>query len=124
MARESVTGSSSHREEEFAQLKRECLLLRFLDNSSAAFFGFIHCKKISAGERDQALRDCAELRGFNADLGEYKKTIEQQLEQADKKIAKQLHTIQKLNHDKDWRDEEIFNLEEVGRVVVNMVEPL
>ena len=43
VARESVTGSSSHREEEFAQLKRECLLLSFLDNSSAAFFGFIHC---------------------------------------------------------------------------------
>ena len=43
--------------------------------------------------------------------------MEQQLEQADKKIAKQLHTIQKLNHDKDWRDEEIFNLEEAGVVL-------
>jgi len=72
----------------------------------------------------EALWDCAKLRGFNADLGEYKKTIEQQLEQADKKIAKQLHTIQKLNHNKDWRDEEIFNLEEAGRAVVNMVQPL
>ena len=76
------------------------------------------------GERDQALQDCAQLHGFNADLEGNKKTMEQQLEQADKKIAKQLHTIQKLNHDKDWRDEEIFNLKEAGRAVVNMVQPL
>jgi len=42
------------------------------------------------GERDQALQDCAQLHGFNADLEGNKKTMEQQLEQADKKIAQQL----------------------------------
>ena len=42
------------------------------------------------GERDQVLQDCAQLHGFNADLDGYKKTTEQQLEQADKKIAQQL----------------------------------
>ena len=73
-------------------------------------------------ERVQALWDCAQLHEFNADLEEYKKTIEKQLEQADKKTAEQLYAIQKLNRDKDQRDEEIFNLEEAACTVVDMVQ--
>ena len=75
-------------------------------------------------ERDQALQDCAQLRGFNADLEGYNKTVVQQLKQADRKIAEQLQTILMLNRDKDQRDEEIFNLEEAGSTVVDMVQPL
>ena len=51
----------------------------------------------SLGERDQALQESAQLHEFNADLEGYKKTMEQQLEHVDKKIAEQLPTIQKLN---------------------------
>lgn len=40
--------------------------------------------------------------------------MEQQLEQADEKIVEQLQTIQKLNRDKDQRDQEIFDLKEGG----------
>jgi len=48
----------------------------------------------------------------------------QQLKQADRKIAEQLQTILKLNRDKDQRDEEIFNLEEAGNTMVDMVQLL
>ena len=77
----------------------------------------------SIGERDQALQDCAELQQSNADLEEYKKTIEQQLDGADKKLIENMYTIQKLNHDKERRDQEIFDLEEAARIVKDMVQP-
>jgi len=75
-------------------------------------------------ERDQALQDSAQLHGFNANLEGYKKTVEQQLEQADEKIVEQLQTIQKLNRDKDQRDQEIFGLEEGGCTILDLVQPL
>ena len=50
--------------------------------------------------------------------------VEQQLDGADKKIAEQLCSIQKLNHDRDRRDQEIFNLKEADSIVVDMVRPL
>jgi len=43
---------------------------------------------------------------------------------ADKKIAEQLCSIQKLNRDRDRRDQEIFNLKEADNIVVDMVRPL
>ena len=43
---------------------------------------------------------------------------------ADKKIAEQLCSIQKLNRDRDRRDQEIFNLKEADSIVVDMVRPL
>ena len=49
--------------------------------------------------------------------------MEQQLDGADKKLVEQLYTIQKLNRDKDRRDQEIFNLEEEAQVVIDMVQP-
>ena len=51
------------------------------------------------GERDQALRDYEALQMSYADLEEYKKSIEKQLEGADKKLAENTATIQKLNHE-------------------------
>ena len=32
-------------------------------------------------------------------------------------------TIQKLNHDKEQKDKEIFDLEKAARVVIDMVQP-
>lgn len=77
----------------------------------------------SQRERDQALQDCTELRQAYADLEEYKKVIEQQLNGADKKLAENMVTIQKLNRDKEWKDREIFDLEEAARVVIDVVQP-
>ncbi|XP_039822152.1 uncharacterized protein LOC120684349 isoform X2 [Panicum virgatum] len=74
-------------------------------------------------ESDQALQDCAELQQSNADLEEYKKTIEQQLDGTDKKLVENMYTIQKLNRDKERRDQEIFDLEEAARIVKDMVQP-
>ena len=104
-ARESTTGSSSRCDEE---LKSEYPFLDILHKPCTGFWPYT-LQSYSVGERDQALQDCAQLRGFNADLEGYNKTVVQQLKQADRKIAEQLQTILKLNRDKDQRDEEIFN---------------
>ena len=50
--------------------------------------------------------------------------MEGQLEQADNKLAEQLHTIQNLNRDFDRWDKEILDLEEGGRAVLDIVQPL
>ncbi|KAG2577610.1 hypothetical protein PVAP13_6NG192400 [Panicum virgatum] len=76
----------------------------------------------SQRERNQALRDCAELRQAYADLEEYKKTIEKQLDGADKKLAENMVTIQKFNRHKERKDKEIDDLEEVARIVIDMVQ--
>jgi len=59
-----------------------------------------------------------------ADLEEYKKSIEKQLEDADKKLAENTATIQKLNHEKERKDKEIFDLEAAVQVVIGIVKPL
>ena len=96
-ARESTTGSSSRCDEE---LKSEYPFLDILHKPCTCFWPHT-LQSYSVGERDQALQDCAQLRVFNVDLEGYKKTVVQQLKQADRKIAEQLQTILKLNRDKD-----------------------
>ena len=78
----------------------------------------------SIGERDQAHQESAQLCEFNADPEGYKKTMGQQLEQTNKKLAEQLQTIHRLNRDKDQMDQEIFELEEGGRAVLDLVQPV
>ena len=78
----------------------------------------------SIGERDQAYQEPAQLREFNADLEGYKKTMGQQIEQTNKKLAEQLQTIHRLNRDKDRMDQEIFELEEGGRAILDLVQPV
>ena len=63
------------------------------------------------------------MRQAYADLEEYKKVVEKQLDGADKKLAENMVTIQKLNCDKEGKDKEIFDLEEAARVVIDMVQP-
>jgi len=75
------------------------------------------------GERDQALRDYAELRQSYADLEEYRKSMEKDLDSADKKLADNMVTIQKLNRDKEKKDKEIDDLEDAARVIIDMVQP-
>jgi hypothetical protein len=49
--------------------------------------------------------------------------IEQQLRDADKKLAENMFQIQGLNRDKEHKDKEIFNLEMAARPVIDMVQP-
>lgn len=74
-------------------------------------------------ERDQARRDCEGLRQANADLEDYKESMEADLRSADKKLAENLKTIQKLNWDVERRDKEIEDLESADREVVDTVQP-
>jgi len=62
------------------------------------------------------------LRQSYANLEDYK-TVGKQLDAANKKIAKNMFTIYKLNRDKERKGKEIFDLEEATRVVVDMVQP-
>ena len=63
------------------------------------------------------------MRQAYADLEAYKKVIEQQLRDADKKLAENMFQIQRLNRDKERKDKEIFNLEMAARAVIDMVQP-
>ena len=48
---------------------------------------------------------------FYALLEEYEKTVEKQLKDSDKKLAENMNTVKKLNHDKERKDKEIHDLE-------------
>ena len=58
-----------------------------------------------------------------ANLEEYKKTVEKQLKDADKKLAENLTTIQRLNRDKERKDKKIFDLEASARRIIEIVDP-
>ena len=48
---------------------------------------------------------------------------EKDLDSADKKLADNMVTIQKLNRDKEKKDKEIDDLEDAARVIIDMVQP-
>ena len=48
---------------------------------------------------------------------------EKDLDSADKKLADNMVTIQKLNRDKEKKDKEIDDLEDTARVIIDMVQP-
>jgi len=49
--------------------------------------------------------------------------MEKDLDSADKKLADNMVTIQKLNRDKEKKDKEIDDLEDAARVIIDMVQP-
>ena len=57
-----------------------------------------------------------------SDLEDYKKILEQQLRDADKKLAENLSAIQLLNRDKERRDKEISDLEAAAREVIETID--
>jgi len=74
-------------------------------------------------ERDQALREFAELQQSYADLEEYKKSMQEDHDKADKKLASNMDTIHKLNHDKERKYKEINDLKDAARIIIDMVQP-
>ena len=58
-----------------------------------------------------------------ANLEEYKKTVEKQLKDADKKLAENMATVQRLNRDKEHKDKEMFDLEASARAIIDIVDP-
>jgi len=58
-----------------------------------------------------------------ANLEEYKKTVEKQLKDADKKLAENMATVQRLNRDKEHKDKEMYDLEASARAIIDIVDP-
>lgn len=78
---------------------------------------------ILSEEKEQLQRALESFQMTHEDIVEEHKTVVKQLKDADNQLVACIRQIQSLNHDKEWKEKELDDLEAPARALVDVIDP-